>query len=96
MLFVIYIILEYSIEYNNQFKPVEKMRQEVESTVAAYDEHLKERKEQTKRDAGDDDEVDEEGWTKITKGHKRAFRPRKGKGLNNKSIVISKKKKGKK
>uniref|UniRef100_A0AC35FUH6 Ribosomal RNA-processing protein 7 C-terminal domain-containing protein n=1 Tax=Panagrolaimus sp. PS1159 TaxID=55785 RepID=A0AC35FUH6_9BILA len=80
---------KYCMDYNNQFKSVEEMRHEVENTVAAYDEHLKERKDEFKRTK--EEALDEEGWTKVTKGHKRAFRGRKG-GISNKSVVISKKK----
>lgn len=58
------------------------MREEIESSVAAYDDHVKERREEAKRVT---EEVDEDGWTKITKGHKRAFAPRKNRIVKKKN-----------
>ena len=69
------IFLEYAIEYNKQFKPVKVLREEVEKSISAYDEHLAEQKAEAKEMK---DEVDEDGWTTVVAGKKGTFKAPKG------------------
>ncbi|KAH7728340.1 rRNA processing protein RRP7 [Aphelenchoides avenae] len=68
---------EFAKEYNEQFKPVEELREAIKATVSAYDVKVAKERDEAKRKRN---QPDEEGWVTVTREDKHSFRPVSQKG----------------